>query len=203
MKKLSQLQREVLEEIAASGIAEGFYLAGGTGISIKYDHRYSEDFDFFCFPYKNIDFFKLSSCFLQKQVLELSKDTLIILLKGVKVSFFEYNYPLINEPYFYKDLSIKIASDEDIAAMKAIAIMQRGEKKDFFDLWYLMKYNQWSLEDILSLCKKKYLDSFNEYVFIKSIVYFEDAEKSKIKDIDPFWKEIKYFFNSMVKDFYF
>ena len=52
MKKLSKKQREVLEKLVSSGIIEeSFYLADGTALTIKYNHRTSEDFDFFLKPF--------------------------------------------------------------------------------------------------------------------------------------------------------
>ena len=79
----------------------------------------------------------------------------------MKLSFFEYNYPLIKSPIINKDFNILISSDEDIAAMKAIAI-----------------------------------------IFFKSLTFFEDAEKSNIKEIDVYWEEIKDYFKKLVKGFY-
>ncbi len=201
MKKLSKRQREVLEEIATSDILSNFYLAGGTALTIRYNHRSSQDFDFFSFPKKRINFLHLSSLLSPKTIIEQDRRTLIIIYKEVKLSFFEYRYPLLSFPEHLKDFNIHIASDEDIAAMKAIAIMQRGEKKDFFDLWYLMKHRRWNLKDIIHFCKTKYSDSFNEYILLKSLIFFEDAETSKISEIDIYWKEVKDFFKRMVKNF--
>lgn len=192
----------VLKEISRYEFLNDFYLAGGTALSLKYGHRFSEDFDFFVFFNRHVGLFKIASFFHPKTIYELSKDTLIFLYKGVKLSFFEYNYPFIKSPMINKDFNVFIASDEDIAAMKAIAIMQRGEKKDFFDLWYLLKNNKWTLKDITCFCRKKYSDSFNDYVFFKSLTFFEDAEKSNIKEIDIYWKEIKDYFKELVKGFY-
>jgi predicted nucleotidyltransferase component of viral defense system len=201
MQKLSKRQRAILEEFAISNILSDFYLAGETALTIRYNHRFSEDFDFFCFPEKKINFFEFASCISPKTTIELDDKTLIILYKEIKLSFFRYDYPLLNIPEYFKGVDVQIATDEDIAAMKSVAIMQRGEKKDFFDLWYLMKHHKWNLKDIVYFCETKYLDSFNKYIFFKSLVFFEDAEIAKIPEIDMYWSEVKGFFRDMVKNF--
>lgn len=43
--------------LQSSGILCDFYLAGGTALLIRYDHRPSEDFDFFLFPEREFKVF--------------------------------------------------------------------------------------------------------------------------------------------------
>ncbi|RUM28019.1 MAG: hypothetical protein DSY32_04845, partial [Aquifex sp.] len=175
MKKLSKKQRIALEEVVSLEICDNFYLAGGTALLIRYGHRFSEDFDFFSFPQKSFDSFslirqidKLSSV---KWIYQ-SKDTLIFITQGIKFSFFEYHYPLLEEPEKDKELGIFIAKDKDIACMKAVAIAQRGSKKDFYDLWFLMKEHKWDLKELEKFVKKKYTN-IEFSIIVKSLVYFE------------------------------
>lgn len=190
-----------MENLQDLGIFDGFYLAGGTALTIKYDHRISEDFDFFLLPDKKKDFMQILHLVDNKILMESQKDTLIFTFKEVKFSFFEYSYPLLVRPQLNKKIKILIASDQDIACMKSIAIIQRGEKKDFFDLWFLMRQNKWNLENIIALNLKKYGDNFNPALFLKSLIYFEDAESAMIKDIDRKWLLIKDYFRQIVKDY--
>ncbi|QER41880.1 nucleotidyl transferase AbiEii/AbiGii toxin family protein [Thermodesulfobacterium sp. TA1] len=212
MKKLTKRQRKVLERLVRSGIIEeGFYLAGGTALTLKYNHRGSRDFDFF-----SESFFKNSPLhylnILQRggdlKIEMLKADTLIFFLQDVRCSFFLYPYKLIR-PLEKIKISISdeeknneyvaVASDEDIAGMKAVAIVQRGTKKDFYDLWFLMKTYNWNLTDVKKICKTKYGALFPESAFERAIVYFDDAEKESFSEIDPFWEEIKQFFVNVVK----
>ena len=57
-------------------------------------------------------------------------------LVNYKVSFFFYPYKIL-EPFIYFG-NLKIASIADIGCMKAVAISQRAEKKDFFDLMEIL-----------------------------------------------------------------
>jgi hypothetical protein len=61
----------------------------------------------------------------------------------------------------------------DIAAMKLNAIAGRGSKKDFIDLYFLLK--EFSLAKLLSFYEKKYEDG-SVFMVLKSLTYFEDAD---------------------------
>lgn len=194
---LTDTQKKTLDLLIKSSATKGFYLAGGTALYLKYHHRISEDFDFFTYP--DVDFSILQ---LQKKIeglpakiehLLFDEDTLIVLINDIKFSFFSYKYPLLKPTIRLADISIDIASDEDIACMKVVAIAQRGSKKDFYDLWFLMKRHNWSLKYVIELAKTKY-PTLSIGVILKSIIYFEDAEKESYEDVDKNWPKIKEFF---------
>lgn len=114
----------------------------------------------------------------------------------VKFSYFYYSYPLIKKTSLFS--KINIASLEDIAAMKIAAICDRGTKRDFIDLYFLIK-ETFSLEEILEFYDKKYrVLSNNIYHIIKSLSYFVDAEsQDSPKMLIPVsWKEVKKFFQN-------
>lgn len=157
--KLKKGQKEVLDLLARSGICEDFYLAGETALSIWYAHRCSDDFDFF--TQKKKDFFRLaynSGITMVPEVMQ--DDTLIFSLEGVRCSFFHYPYKLLKPAEFCRSLRITIAEPEDIACMKAVAIMRRGTKKDFYDLDYLMRIHRWELYDVIRMSQKNMGASF-------------------------------------------
>ncbi|ABR30960.1 hypothetical protein SU69_05625 [Thermosipho melanesiensis] len=201
MKRLKENQMKVLETLLQLEIFHDFYLAGGTCLLLKYNHRPSLDFDFFLFPdknfsniYENVIRKKLNVEFIYKD-----PQTLIFELNSIKISLFEYQYPLLKKPE--KMGKLYLASDEDIACMKMSAISQRGLKKDFFDLWYLINIHKWTLRDLLSMLGRKY-KGYNPFIFLKALVYFEDAEKNKdFREIEERWKDIKKFFGDFVKSF--
>ncbi len=70
---------------------------------------------------------------------------------------------------------LRLASVQEIAAMKVRAIVGRGTRKDFVDLYFLLQ--QFSMSDILNLFHKKYPD-VNDFIAIRSLTYFEDAEQA-------------------------
>ena len=74
--------------------------------------------------------------------------------------------------------------------MKLSAIGNRGSKKDFYDIFFLLK--EYSLKDMFVLFGQKYPNT-NQFHIIKSLTFFVDAEKelnpktiTKVK-----WEEVK------------
>jgi predicted nucleotidyltransferase component of viral defense system len=181
---------------------EGFYLAGGTALSLRIKHRISVDFDFYKqseFNYEAIllEFQKRSK---KTVLIQKATNTLIVKVDGVEISLFVYPYkllkPLIGTKY------IDLASIEDIAAMKLVAIIQRGIRRDFADLYFLIKYL--GLAKIFDLTEKKY-PPFNKYIGLQAITYFDDADiplERKLILLEPVtWKEIKSLIISEAKKF--
>jgi predicted nucleotidyltransferase component of viral defense system len=175
---LERLKKSVLSNKLFRNL---FYLAGGTGLALILAHRKSDDFDFFSkeeFSTKKLLEIIIKSFGEDKVILsEIKEDTLIVFLNNVQVAFFQYNYPLLKS--LIKKDSLNIASIEDISAMKVIAIIQRGTKKDFIDLWTIMKEKKYSLKDIFTFSKTKYRKAFSESIALKALTYFKDAEEEK------------------------
>ena len=68
---------------------------------------------------------------------------------------------------------LRIAAVEDIAAMKIAAATNRGTRKDFVDIYFILR--QYSLDNVLEWYSEKYPDA-NLYLVLRSLVYFDDAE---------------------------
>jgi len=156
-----------------------FYLAGGTGLALQIGHRDSVDFNFF--TYEKIDtkklFIKLKETFLDFKILKIEEDenTMIVLIDGVKVSFFSYPYKLIGKIVNQDNLSI--ASIEDIGCMKLSAIISRATIKDYIDLYYILQ--KINLEKLLKKAVVKFQD-IDKNLILRSLVYFKDIKQEKI-----------------------
>jgi len=95
-------------------------------------------------------------------------------IDGVKLSFFYYEYRLLFPLIDFEN--INLADARDISAMKIDAISSRGSKKDFIDIYFLMK--KYGLPDIIDFFMEKYSEvKYNKLHILKSLNYFEDAEK--------------------------
>ena len=68
---------------------------------------------------------------------------------------------------------LRLARIEDIAAMKLEAVTNRGSKKDFIDVAFLL--DLFSLKEMLDLYQRKYPTGLKLLV-MRSLVYFDDAE---------------------------
>lgn len=186
-------------ESAAGG---NFYLAGGTGLALRLGHRISLDLNLFS-----------GDCLLDhsdrlavKKVLETSgkveildeKDgTCHFRLDSTAVSLFHYPYKLLKPPT--KWAGLKIASIEDISAMKLSAVISRGSKKDFIDLFFICRSHK--ITDIFKWAGRKFTGHPNFAMqAAKALVYFEDAEKEPMpRMLKPAaWTGIKDFFEKEI-----
>ncbi|MEK8021445.1 MAG: nucleotidyl transferase AbiEii/AbiGii toxin family protein [Candidatus Parabeggiatoa sp.] len=174
-------------------IKNHFYLAGGTALALQYGHRKSEDLDFL--TQTTFDVEKLSQIILSLEgtIISEEKGTLHAKLNHIKLSFLHYPYPLLQP--FKEFVGLQIASLEDIACMKAVAISQRGEKKDFYDMYEILKHIKPLHLKQLFLAKYSQ-NKINCYHILRSFFYFEDAENlpDPIVLDGTIWREVKAFF---------
>jgi hypothetical protein len=188
-KLLSRLER------SRSPALKGWTLAGGTGLALRLGHRVSEDFDFF----RNSNFDPHGLHALLKAVgsyetLQEAGHTLTVLVAKVKLSFFQ-----VADPFLFKAAPCRffdLADLRDIALMKLLAISSRGSRKDFVDLHTILRSGP-ALQDYFKLLPRKYgAGRVNAYHILRSLTYFEDAEREPLpRMLEPFnWKECKDFF---------
>lgn len=179
----------------------GFYLAGGTALALQLGHRISIDLDFFSindFSTREIaDRLKTKG---RLEIDSISKDTLNGSLNNVKISFFKYSYKLLFPTKEYS--GVALADERDIAAMKILAISDRGNRKDFVDLFVLLK--TYPLSDILKFFNEKYKEyNYNMLHILKSLVYFFDADlDTEPVYIHPIsWAEVKKVIKNVVDEY--
>ena len=197
---LSKHAVNILRKIAPS--IEQFYLAGGTSLALQIGHRRSDDLDFFTATPFDPQY--LINDLAPENVPFVRKDTLYCEVKGVKVSFMLYQQPLLYPLISWNE--INLADWRDISAEKMKTISQRGAKKDFYDLYAVLKLKL-SIQEVCELFVRKFQHSkINNYHVLKSLVYFDDAES----DPEPIimhkgnawkWDSVKTFFKKNVTEF--
>ena len=179
---------------------QGWYLAGGTALTLQTDHRVSVDLDFFI-PKPDIDAtFIISSLSKYNWTISLrEKDTLYGTLEEAKISFIAYPQFIPLHP-FITDHMMNILDARDIAVMKIIAVSQRGTKRDFFDLYWYTK-NKEPLADVVKRIGFEYPKLQHNYHHImKSLTYFDDAEEDPEPQIffEASWEQVKQYFLTIV-----
>lgn len=180
---------ELLKELNSFAPLNDFYLVGGTALSLQAGHRISIDLDFF--SNAGFDASLLLESLKTKftaRAFNIANNTLTAVIKEIKVDFIRHNYPLIKPVQTME--GIRLLSKEDIAAMKLNSITIRGSKKDFYDLYELLKV--FTLEQMLGFFCTKYDESL-QFMVLKSLVYFEDADAEPspvlVKKTD--WESVK------------
>ncbi|WP_460176483.1 nucleotidyl transferase AbiEii/AbiGii toxin family protein [Thermodesulfovibrio hydrogeniphilus] len=83
------------------------------------------------------------------------------------MSFLYYNHPLIYPTISWQ--KVRVADFKDITAEKIKAISQRGTKKDFYDLYAVLKLKL-SIKEACVIFKKRFASSgINFYHVLKSL----------------------------------
>lgn len=189
---LTDAQKRVLRAVGPFARRAGFYLAGGTAIALRFGHRRSEDFDWFApslsRPEALLSDLQAEGVSLQETQIEAG--TVIGRLEGVKISFFEYRYPELGSPDQWSEYDTHIASVRDLAAMKLLAVAQRGSRKDFVDVYELLQSGV-LLRGMLEDFREKFkTDSISA---LRGLTYFDDAETEPLPEIlKPLdWRELR------------
>lgn len=175
---------------------QGFYLADGTAIALQLGHRASLDFDFYTQLEFEADKLRetINKQLPQAKITVEQKHTLLGKINQSGLSLFYYPYPVIR-PFVTIDDFLDLLSLEDLSAMKMLAIGDRGTRRDFIDIYCLIKL--FGLEKILKFVEEKY-PQFDSYHAFLALTYFKDAQAPEdrgyqiLQDL-PSWPEIKNF----------
>lgn len=182
---------ELLKRLMDDKRLKDFVLVGGTALSLQMGHRISVDLDLFV----NSDFEAGELREYLEKTYHLETDYMAFAtvkgeINGVQVDCIAHSYPWIR-PYVEEE-GIRLASMEDICAMKLNAIAGNGTRiKDFIDVAYLSSL--YSLQQMLSFYEEKY--HANPLMPLKGIVFFDDINRAapiKMTDGKALdWKKIE------------
>ncbi len=202
-KGLQNKQIKALQLLGGQMSSRGFYLAGGTALTIHLAHRISVDLDWFTSqPFEDglLLAQSLRAANINLEIEQVSAGTLHASLSGVRVTFLQYQYPMIKPVQRWSEMECSIASLEDLACMKLSAIAQRGARKDFCDI-YALGTKVFTLQEMLNFYQKKYgIKDVGSVLY--GLVYFDDAEEEKMPRMlwNVRWNEIKKTILGWVKD---
>ncbi|REG98455.1 nucleotidyl transferase AbiEii/AbiGii toxin family protein [Flavobacterium aquicola] len=185
---VSPLLKEILIDLMQEELFSPFRLVGGTALSLQIGHRMSVDIDLFTdADYGSIDFEKIK-IFLKNKYDFYSTSPVEIIAFG---TYFKIGYSKANcikldlyytDPYIdtIQEVStIRMASIQEIIAMKLDVILRGGRKKDFWDLHYFL--DKISIDEMISFFEKRYPYTDDSTRIKEMLVNFDDANL----DFDP------------------
>ena len=168
---------------------DSFRLVGGTALSLQRGHRESVDIDMFTdATYGSVDFNRIDTFLRSKfnyvdtnstdnvgmgkpYFIGNSKD------ESVKLDIFYTTDPFIQEAILVD--GIRMATIEEIIAMKIDVISRTGRKKDFWDIHELK--NDYTLKQMLELHKRRHEYTHDANSIEKKFTDFSKADE----DFDP------------------
>lgn len=167
----------LIKDLQSKEYLTDFLLVGGTALALQIGHRTSVDIDLF--NNKRFDIEALS-VHLQNDypivIRNRMAHAILVDINSIKTDFVFQPSHIIGDIVTLEQ--IKMASILEIGAMKIGAITSRGKKRDFVDLFCLLRH--FTLSNILKAFITKYPEATMELA-IRSLFYFQDAEA----DPDP------------------
>jgi len=185
---VTPLLLSVLKTLMAAKEFDPFRLIGGTALSLYRGHRKSVDLDLFSdAPYDSIDFGAIDS-FLRKTYTYVDTNEYKVIGMGKSYYVGENKDECVKLDLFYTDDfiqdvqlfdGIRLATVEEIIAMKIEVISIGGRKKDFWDIHELK--DDYTFEKMQALHEKRYPYNHDKAQIKKNFSDFKTADE----DFDP------------------
>ena len=189
---------DLLRELQSLPRMADMRLVGGTALALHMGHRKSVDLDLFGRFEEDTPFRVLLTN--AGHVADGPERGVVQTLRvdGVKVDLVNYPYPWLQSSS--DENGISVAGIQDIAAMKLSAAANRGRKKDFIDIAFLL--DVFALKDMFGLYQKKF--SVSEFSFaLRGLTYFDDAEDDPMPEMlmPVTWGDVKTKIESRVREY--
>lgn len=201
-KILTSAQFDLIKQLGPFMTEHSCYLGGGTAIALMLGHRKSVDLDWF--SEKPIDspeewVINIQAAGVSLKDVDLAKGTLHATSNGVRISLLEYRYPMLRRLVKWKSVDCHLASLDDLACMKLSAIVSRDPRKDFIDIYALMRKHK-SLQQMLQLFQKRFPEA-EVFSVVRGLSYFDNADKFVMPEMlwKIEWPEIKEYILAEVK----
>jgi predicted nucleotidyltransferase component of viral defense system len=193
--------KDCLQLLMNNVLFERFRLVGGTALSLQLGNRISVDIDMFTdAPYGSINFKKIDAFLIShfNHVFGVS-DMPVAMGKSYRVGKDEN--ATVKLDFYYTDEfifeslivdGVRMATTEEILAMKIDVVQRGGRKKDFWDLHELVE--SFSFQQMLTLHQQRYPYHHDPLLIAKQMTNFDSADQ----DPDPIclkgkhWELIKY-----------
>ena len=207
LNTVSDLLFDSLKKLMQLKEFNDFRLVGGTSLSLQLGHRESVDIDLFTdAEYGSVDFNNIEAV-LNKNFPYM--ESLYAGNSAIGKSFFIGNTKddLVKLDMFYTDKyvfpqltydNIRMASVEEITAMKLEVIGQGGRKKDFWDLHEIL--DKFTLDQMIQFYLKKYPYGYTKSELLNKLIDFRVADDNFTPNCfrDKNWKLIKLDFEELI-----
>jgi hypothetical protein len=206
---VNKLLKESLIQLMQSKNFDNFRLVGGTALSLQIGNRESIDIDLFSdADFGSLDF-RAIEIYLKDNFQYVDfLDTISAMGKSYSIGENKENTVKLDlyytDDYIQPALEvdgIRMATIEEIIAMKLEVIQGGGRKKDFWDLHELLRSHD--LSQMLDLHEQRYPYSHDKDLIIKNFTSFEQADQ----DFNPicfkgkYWEFIKEDFEEIILQF--
>jgi hypothetical protein len=148
-----------------------WFVIGGHAVRCLCPYRPTRDVDFGVREVRSIDgLLEQLQASGTTEILERSADTVHLRWNRIGVSIFL----LEDIGRFTEDRRLSV---EGILATKLHAIIDRGARRDFFDLYVTLQSQQLGIAECLRALRTVYRQEINDTLVLRALTYFDDAER--------------------------
>ncbi len=189
---------QVMPETLAAAVGElpYWFVIGGQAVRCFCPYRPSRDVDFGVgSPGALADLLGELRRTGRTEVLEQGKHTAHLLWNGTKVSVFV----LDRLAPFTEDRRLNLTG---LLATKLHAVLDRGTRRDFFDLYVTLQQHRLGMVECLRAMREVYGPEVNEGLLLRALTYFDDAEREALLPGEGArdWATVKSFFAARAAD---
>lgn len=200
LDRLDSERQTVFKKLTA--FSDRYTLAGGTAIMLQIGHRLSYDFDIFAIEKPTDNLLKKIKHVFGNQIKPHLRTDEILSIKtssDIEVTFVWHPFSILQKPI--QSGYLPLFHLDDLAANKAYTIGRRGAWRDYVDLFFLVKWNLYSIENLINLANKKFVGEFHDKLFLEQLIYFDDIEAIPTKFLKESYAdtEIKSFLEQQVE----
>ena len=167
-----------------------WFVIGGQAMRCLCPYRPSRDVDFGVTNTKDLDSLVRQLERRGKvEILERSPDTVHLRFDGIDVSIFVLD---ILAP-FVDDQRLNVTG---LLATKLHAILDRGTRRDFFDLYVTLQRNALGIAECLSALRQVFRQDVNDGLLLRALTWFDDADREAALpgEGSDDWSTVKDFF---------
>ncbi len=164
---------QVIPAAVADALADlgNWFVIGGHAVRCFCPYRPSRDVDFGVRGARDLDALLAELARRGRvEILERAADTVHLRFEGLDVSVFVV-------PKLARLADERRLSVEGVLASKLHAIVDRGTRRDFFDLYVMLEVEQLGIAECLRAMRLVWGDDVNEPLLLRALTFFDDAER--------------------------
>ncbi|MBI5489115.1 MAG: nucleotidyl transferase AbiEii/AbiGii toxin family protein [Deltaproteobacteria bacterium] len=180
--------------VEAVGDLPYWFVIGGQAVRCFCPYRPSRDVDFGVPAAADLDdFLRRLESRGTVEIGERTSDTVHLRFDGIRVSVFVLG-KLANH------VANRKLDTTGILATKLHAILDRGTRRDFFDLYVMLELQSLGIATCLAAMREVFEERVNESLLLRALTYFDDAEgEAALPGEGPKdWATVKSYFLTMV-----
>jgi hypothetical protein len=173
-----------------------WFVIGGHAVRCFCPYRPSRDVDFGVHAPDDLKaLLKQLSKTGEVEIQEQSTGTVHLRWRGINVSIFVLDT-------FSEHVEERRLTVAGILATKLHAILDRGTRRDFFDLYVTLQHHRRGIAECLAAMRQVYDQPINEHLLLRALTYFDDAEReAPLPGEGPRdWEAVKAYFTKRVGD---